>query len=131
MNAKLFFRGVPLVIVLLLGLALGGSASARSEVASSLVEHWDGTSWAPVAVPTGGSGLDAVVAPAAKDVWAFGTSRIAEHWDGRSWRGVTLPIPKDSAAPEFLGAAAVSPDDVWAVGDVSPARAPSHGEHHH
>jgi len=91
-----------------------------------LVEHWDGTSWSQVAVPSIQYGLDAVVAPSAKDVWAFGVSQVALHWDGTSWERVTLPVPKDSAAPGFYGAAAVSPDDVWAVGDVSPAHAPSH-----
>jgi hypothetical protein len=117
-------RAAALVIVLLL--ALGGSASAQSLVASPLVEHWDGTSWTQAALPAGGPGLNAVVAPSASDVWAFGTSDVALHWDGTSWQRMTLPTPRDSAAPGFYGAGAVSPDDIWAVGDVSPAHAPSH-----
>lgn len=126
-NAKRIFRAVALVTFLVLGLVLGGSASARSEIAAPLVEHWDGTSWASAALPAGGSGLEAVVAPSAKEVWAFGTSSFAEHWNGTSWRRVTMPTPKHVAAPEFVAAAAVSPSDVWAVGDVSPTNAPSHG----
>ena len=113
------------VIVLLLGLAVGGSASARSLRVGPLVEHWDGTSWAQVAVPSIQYGLDAVVAPSATDVWAFGISRIAEHWDGASWQRVSLPVPKGYAAPMFLAASAVSPDDVWAVGEGSPASGPA------
>jgi hypothetical protein len=58
--------------------------------------------------------------------WAFGTSDVAEHWDGASWHRVKLPTPTNSAAPSFWGAGAVSSDDIWAVGDVSPADAPSH-----
>ena len=126
-NTMRVLRGVPVVIVLVLAFALGGSASARSEIASPAAEHWDGTSWASVAVPANVASLNAVVAPAANDVWAFGISSVAEHWNGTSWRGVKLAIPKDSAAPEFYGAAAASPDDVWVVGDVSPRHAPSHG----
>jgi len=126
MNVPRLLRAAVLLGLLLLGSALGGSASAQSLRVGPLVEHWDGTSWSQVAVPSIQYGLDAVVAPSARDVWAFGVSRVALHGDGTSWERVTLPVPKDSAAPGFYGAAAISPDDVWAVGDVSPAHAPSH-----
>jgi hypothetical protein len=126
MNGPRVLRVVGIVVALLLGLALDGSASARSLRVGPLVEHWDGTSWAHVAVPSGGTGLNTVVAPAATDVWAFGSSGVAVHWDGTSWHRVSLPIPQGSAAPDILGAAAVSPDDIWAVGDVSPTKGPTH-----
>ncbi len=117
---------VVVVLAVLLGCALGGSASAQSLLVGPLVEHWDGSSWMQVAGVPSGPGLTAVVAPSASDVWAFGTSRVAVHWDGSSWHRVPLPIPKESAAPAFWGAAAVSPDDIWAVGSVAPAHAPEH-----
>jgi hypothetical protein len=126
MNMPRLLRGVVVLAVFLLGSALGGSASAQSLVASPLVEHWDGTAWSQVAVPSSGAALGVVVAPSATAVWAFGTSDVALHWEGTSWHRVTLPTPKDSAAPSFWGAGAVSPDDIWAAGDVSPAHAPSH-----
>ena len=126
MNGPRVLRVVGIVVALLLGLALDGSASARSLRVGPLVEHWDGTSWAQVAVPSGGTGLDTVVAPAATDVWGFGSSGVAVHWDGTSWHRVSIPIPQGSAAPDILGAAAVSPDDIWAVGDVSPTKGPTH-----
>ena len=88
------------------------------------MEHWDGASWTQLAVPSGGTWLDAVGAPSATDVWAFGPSRIAVHWDGTSWQRVSLPIPPGSAAPQILGAAALSPDDIWAVGGVSRVNGP-------
>jgi hypothetical protein len=119
-------RALVVLAALLVGSSLGGSASARSLLASSLVEHWDGNSWTQVAVPSTGAALGVVVAPSASEVWAFGTSEIALHWDGTSWHRVTMPIPKHSAAPSFWGAAAVSTDDVWAVGSVAPAHAPEH-----
>ncbi len=105
MHTKRITRGVALATFpLVLGLALGGAASARSELAFPAAEHWDGTSWTSVAVPSNGASLNAVVAPAANDVWAFGISSVAEHRNGTTWRGVELAIPKDSAAPEFYGA---------------------------
>lgn len=119
MNWQRDFRALGILAVLILGLALGGSASARSLSVVPLVEHWDGTAWAQVAAPAGSAGLNAVVAPAATDVWGFGTSRTAVHWDGTSWHRVSLPLPKGSAFGEFDGAAALSPDDIWAVGEVS------------
>jgi hypothetical protein len=127
MNTPRLIRAVAFFGVVLLGSALGGSASARSLITGPLVEHFDGTSWTQVTVPPIQYGLDAVVAPSATDVWAFGVSRVALHWDGTSWQRVMMPTPRHSAAPGFWGAAAVSFHDVWAVGDVSPARAPEHG----
>lgn len=126
MNTPRLIRTVACFAVLLLGLALGGSASAQSLATGPLVEHFDGTSWTQVAVPSIQYGLDAVVAPSATDVWAFGVSRVALHWDGTSWHRVKLPTPPDSAAPGFWGVSAVSSDDIWAVGNVSPAHAPEH-----
>lgn len=125
MNGTRILPAVGIVAVLLLSLALGGSASAQSLSVVPLVEHWDGTAWTQVAVPAGSTGLNAVVAPSATDVWAFGSSRVAVHWDGASWQRVSLPLPKGSRFGEFVGAAAVSPDDIWAVGDVSRAHGPT------
>jgi hypothetical protein len=126
MNVPRLIRAVVVLAVLLLGSALGGSASALSLRTGPLVEYWDGTSWAQVAVPSVGTtgGLDAVVAPAAADVWAFGSSRIAVHWDGASWQRVSLPVPKGSYSPQIIGAAALSSEDIWAVGGVSRANGP-------
>lgn len=123
MNVRRLIRAVVVLAVLLLGSALGGSASARSLSVVPLVEHWDGTSWAQVAVPSGGTSPAAVVAPAARDVWAFG-GRSAVHWDGASWQRVSLPVPKGSGAPIIGAAAALSPENIWAVGVVSPTNGP-------
>lgn len=124
---KLLIRAVAFSAVVLLGSAVGGSASARSLTTGPLVEHFDGTSWTQVTVRSIQYGLDAVVAPSATDVWAFGVSRVALHWDGTSWHRVKMPTPRHSAAPGFWGASAVSSHDIWAVGNVSPAHAPEHG----
>jgi hypothetical protein len=117
MKGPRLIRGVVLLALLLVGFVLGASASARSELANPLVEHWGGTAWAQVSVPSSsGLTLDTVVAPSATDVWAFGDSPVAVHWNGTAWRRVTLPTPKGLFA-QFVGAAALSPDDIWVVGD--------------
>jgi hypothetical protein len=89
-----------------------------------LVEHWDGSSWTQMKVaPTGAPlvQLNAVVAPSATEVWAFGYTRYAQYWNGTSWTRVSLPVPKGVKSPEFDGAAAISPNDIWAVGNATRA----------
>lgn len=60
------------------------------------------------------------------DAWTVGEQQppngtptpVAEHWDGTSWSGVPVP-PTPTGAGVLDGVAAVSADDVWAVGDSS------------
>ena len=127
MNKPRVLRGVTVLVFLLVGLALGGSASAGSGTLRMvpLVEHWDGSSWTQMKVAPPGAPLvqlNAVVAPSATEVWAFGYTRYAQHWNGTSWKRVALPVPKGAESPEFNGAAAVSPNDIWAVGDAELRR---------
>jgi hypothetical protein len=80
----------------------------------------------PAAAP---SGLTAVSALAPDDVWAVGpddflrpgSETIVEHFDGAGWE--RLPSPNAAAGPEAVnelkGVVAISPDDVWAVGDYA------------
>jgi hypothetical protein len=105
----------------------GGCPTGPCSTFQSLIEHWDGTAWSIVPSPNPGSvftGYFAVVAPAANEAWATGTSsndgsifsNPTIHWDGTSWTYVPVPnagtVDNDSRA-----LAAISPTDVWAVGD--------------
>ena len=122
-NGPRVLRGVVILVSLLLGLALGGSASAKSRTLTMvpLVEHWNGSTWTELQIARPGGQLDqldTVVAPSATSVWAFGWTRFAQRWDGTAWQRVALPVPKGSQSPEFHAAAAVSPNNIWAVGDV-------------
>jgi hypothetical protein len=89
--------------------------------------HWDGTQWS--IVPTRNIGpnanmLRAVSAVASNDVWAVGlgasTSNevgrpLIEHWDGARW--TLVRSPRVGRGFGILnGLAALSADDVWAVG---------------
>jgi hypothetical protein len=93
---------------------------------STLIEHWNGSTWTIVSSPNalGDNFLSAVSATGANDIWAVGRSRnpstfrtntLIEHWDGNSWSEVIgFGVEPESAA---YGVAAVSPTDAWAVGD--------------
>jgi hypothetical protein len=77
--------------------------------------RWDGLRWMPSPLPAiGPAGLEEIVAVGPDGLWAvgLGNDRTATyHWDGHSWRFVPGP-----AAYQILGAAALSPRDVWVVG---------------
>jgi hypothetical protein len=88
-----------------------------------LAEHWDGTSWRVVEVPSpspeGANLLQGVSGAAPDDVWAVGYKSdggFIERWDGRTW---SVQLVTDSS---LWSVAAVSTDDVWAFGASSETR---------
>lgn len=94
-----------------------------------LTQHWDGTSWntVPAQLPSDPfSFFSGVIALSSRNVWAVGHSlddsgvvfsTLVEHWDGSSWQIVPSPNFNQGSASNFLYAiAAVSPNDIWAVG---------------
>jgi hypothetical protein len=89
-----------------------------------LIEHWNGTSWSLVSTPTlsRSSGLSAVTAVAANDVWAVGftsnsSDSLVEQWDGTSWSVVSSPA--FTGAGTLNGISADGSNDVWAVGGAA------------
>lgn len=106
--------------------AVGESASQIGGVGQqTLIEHWDGTSWARVKSPTPAGTevyLTGVSAAAVDDVWAVGyysppnTPRhtLSLHWNGTTWQRVPTPSPSEESVLE--GVTVVGPDDVWAAG---------------
>jgi WD40 repeat protein/photosystem II stability/assembly factor-like uncharacterized protein len=110
-----------------------GSYSNESGGTLPLIEHWDGKSWNLVAGPDLGKqgsqgsqgSLSAVSAAATDDVWAVGsyendkvdqppTQLLTLHWDGRSWS--VVPAATAGRIPTLDAVAAISANDVWAVG---------------
>jgi uncharacterized membrane protein len=94
---------------------------------ATLVEHWDGTAWSTVPSPNKNNGyneLYGVSAASSSDIWAVGYYNIAsyvsekslvEHWDGSAWS--LVPSPNLGRNANILyGVAAISSNDVWAVG---------------
>jgi len=96
-------------------------------VKHTLTQHFDGSSWSivPSLNPDGDTHtvLHSVSGTSPDDVWAVGSSHdgtlpsrtLIEHWDGTQWSIVPSPSP-DTQLNELRGVAALSANDVWAVG---------------
>jgi hypothetical protein len=116
--------------------AVGYSTSGPGqERESTLVEHWDGRTWAKVDSPNPGAPkcktiiLFAVSAASASDVWADGyacqspshqVGTLVEHWNGHTWQRIASP---SSGGDILLGIDALSASNAWAVGNAQ--RGPS------
>ncbi len=87
---------------------------------AALIEHWDGQRWATVPVSSTGY-LFAVTVAGPRNVWAVGGAQTL-HWDGTHWAGMPVTVEPDPAgvvgSVDLRRIAAVSKDDVWAVGSV-------------
>jgi hypothetical protein len=92
----------------------------------NLIEQGNGTTWKVVTSPNVGTSqnqLNAVAVVSANDIWAVGLSVTAsgveqtliEHWNGSSWSVVASPNV-GTASDALNAVAAVSTNDVWAVG---------------
>jgi hypothetical protein len=88
---------------------------------SDAIAHWDGRRWSLAAGADVGDPrvtLNDVAALSKDDAWAVGLGSpgrsLVEHWDGRRWD--TVPTP-DVGQSQLAAVAAISPDNVWAVGN--------------
>jgi hypothetical protein len=95
----------------------------------ALIEVWNpqARSWSIADNPQPGSRRDMLFgasATAANDTWVVGDQEgangifetLAEHWDGSRWTVTSTPDP-GAAGNHLYAVDAVSPDDVWAVGE--------------
>jgi hypothetical protein len=93
----------------------------------TVIEHWNGKSWARVASPSPGTydQLWAVTATSASNAWAVGMSQNTKetpelhtlilHWNGKAWSQVASPTPAGLGV-ELYGVKATSATSAWAVG---------------
>jgi hypothetical protein len=89
----------------------------------SLIEQWDGSAWHIVA-STGHDVLDGIAAISPRDMWAVGgqlndgagAGPLTLHWDGTAWSVVPSAQPADAKVVSLNGVAAITSQDVWAVG---------------
>jgi hypothetical protein len=104
---------------------------ANSPNNATLVLRWDGTEWmedlsgrivAP-AYSVNAPSFNAVAAAGPNDVWAVGTihengrlETLTAHWDGTTWTRIASPNADDISTNTLRGVAAISSNDVWAVG---------------
>jgi hypothetical protein len=99
----------------------------------TLAEHWNGTAWKQVPIPspgTIGNTLSGAAATSATNVWAVGryassrpgpTLALIEHWNGTAWQQMPSPMPSTSDN-ELLSVAATSATNAWAVGEYGGAK---------
>ena len=92
---------------------------------ATLIEQWNGSNWSVVPSPSFYGNLSSVAAVSANDVWAVGSNidsldiyTLIEHWNGSSWSVIPSPSPGPyNDYYDYLSSvAAVSANDVWAVG---------------
>ncbi len=94
----------------------------------TLVEHWNGSKWSIVKSPNaphGNNTLQGLSVLAANNIWAVGfyydnkhnrDKTLVEHWNGTAWSIINSP-DKGSDFDRLLAVTAISPTDIWAVGD--------------
>ena len=101
---------------------------SNGSVYQTLVERWNGTSWAIVTSPntsaTQNDVLNGVTCASASDCWAVGYyhngsnyQTLTEQWNGTSWAIVTSPNTSATQDNVLLGVTCVSASDCWAVGE--------------
>jgi hypothetical protein len=109
--------------------ALGDYALTGS-VLQTLIERWDGTSWAIVSSPntstTQSNLLYGVACGSASDCWAVGyyivdavsnlNQTLIERWDGTSWAIVNSPNTSTTQSNLLYSVTCESTPDCWAVG---------------
>ena len=86
------------------------------------VRRWDGSHWRSIRAPFGPDDPSfRLAATSATDAWAVGGQRVgshvetlAAHWDGHTW--MIAPAPTQNTDSMLLDVHAVSPTDVWALG---------------
>jgi N-acetylmuramoyl-L-alanine amidase/FlgD Ig-like domain len=113
--------------------AVGGAMTGPAR-GHPLVLHRSSSGWSQILAPNPDSVsgfLAAVDAPSPGDAWAvgyrcgrpscasggFGERTLIEHAEGGTWRVVPSPNP-DTGGDRLNAVAAISPTDVWAVGDA-------------
>jgi hypothetical protein len=98
---------------------------------AGLIEHWDGSEWAPISGPSPRTRTlvyvpHAVDAVTASDAWIVGvrvnketleSRTLAEHWDGTDWTVISTPNV-GGLSDAFDDDSAVSSSDAWAVGST-------------
>lgn len=101
-----------------------GSVNFYNEnLVEPIVENWNGSSWTATALPFPGCFIEKIAAISSTDIWVVGESAggstvqflpFAAHWNGTQWSAFKVPSLPNGG--RLGGVAAVSSNDVWAVG---------------
>jgi len=109
---------------------LPDTATSNQDATLGFAEHFDGKKWTVVPTPNTGVNFNSFYGAAASQgqAWAVGEylnsnyqdRALLEHWDGSQWSIANNPQP-GSQRDMLFGASALSPSDVWVVGDQEGA----------
>jgi hypothetical protein len=88
--------------------------------------HWNGAKWDVMRPPPGSGAIYDISALSPRNVWAVGDHVL--HWDGKGWTRLRVADP-GTRFWFFEGVAAISRNDVFAVGTTAPAPGGSLVEH--
>lgn len=114
----------------------GGDDDGDAAGTHHLVLRWDGGRWQTVDTgitgPGAGDGIHDIEVLGPDDVWFVGSAderegepqrALALHWDGTAFEAAPVPIvnPESGvgAGNPLNAIAAISPDDIWAVGETA------------
>jgi fibronectin type III domain protein/IPT/TIG domain-containing protein len=106
--------------------AVGVYRQSNTDIAQTLTEHWNGSSWSVVASPNVANmdnALFGVRAISSTNVVAVGRAltsntnaqSLVEQWNGTGWS--IVPTPNGSSFSELIAVDALSATNIWAVGD--------------
>ena len=105
---------------------LPDAAKSNQDATLSFAEHYNGSKWTVVRTPNTGPNFDSFYGVAASQghAWAVGERlnsqyqdrALIETWNGKQWSIADNPQP-GSVRDMLFGASALSPSDVWVVGD--------------
>ena len=105
---------------------LPDASNSNQDATLTFAEHYNGSKWTVVRTPNAGPNFDSFYGVAASQgrAWAVGEHlnsdyqdrALIETWNGKSWSIADNPQP-GSVRDMLFGASAVSPSDVWVVGD--------------
>jgi Phosphoesterase family len=105
---------------------LPDTTSSNQDATLTFAEHYDGTKWSYVPTPNTGANFNSFYGLAASggQAWAVGERlnrsfqdrALAEWWNGSRWSILNIPQP-GSIRDMLFAASALSPSDVWVVGD--------------
>lgn len=99
--------------------AIGSNLNFFGRYSGTETQHWDGQEWSIVPSPQEEAQFSAVAGISTNNVWAVGwqmSSSYIAHWDGLEW--VAVPHPDPDAYNRLYAVEAISPDDIWAVGET-------------
>jgi hypothetical protein len=102
------------------GWAVGADENLSTGTGTSIIEHFNGTSWTRLPSPAGEpfrAGLVSAAAISATNAWAVGSggkTPLIEHWNGSAWSIVTGAV----GCARLYGITALSASNIWVVGET-------------